>query len=242
MSMPDAIAGAVAAYRAAFTTTWPDNAPAETVRFVVLDCETTGLDPRRDRIVSLGAVAVQEAQIVLGDTFEALLRVTHNTAATLVHGITRSEARFGMEEHDAMLALLAYLRDGVIVGHHIGHDLAMLNAACARQFDLRLANRHIDTLALTHSLEREGALGDVEHLPDASLDGLCRRFDIVPYDRHTAPGDAFLTAQVFLRLLRAARRCARDTLEGLCAATKPTTSQRDSLRIRPAEEGPASGA
>jgi DNA polymerase-3 subunit epsilon len=217
-------AGGIATYRGAFAATWPDNAPLDTVRFVVLDCETTGLDPRRDRIVSIGAVAVQEAQILLGDTFEALLRVAHNTAATLVHGITRSEARFGMEEHDALLALLAYLRDGVIVGHHIGHDLAMLETACIRHFDLRLANRHIDTLALTRRLERDGAFAGAAPLADPSLDGLCRRFGVVPYDRHTAPGDAFLTAQVFLRLLRYARRCGRDTLHSLAT---PGTSPKE---------------
>jgi DNA polymerase-3 subunit epsilon len=219
--MTDAIAtGGLGAYRDAFAVTWPDKAPVEAVRFVVLDCETTGLDPRRDRIVSIGAVAVHDAQILLGDTFEALLRVTHNTAATLVHGITRTEARFGMAEHDALLALLAYLRDGVVVGHHIGHDLAMLETACIRHFDLRLANRHIDTLQLTRRLERDGAFAGAAPLADPSLDGLCRRFGVVPYDRHTAPGDAFLTAQVFLRLLRYARRCGRDTLHGLAAPGK----------------------
>jgi DNA polymerase-3 subunit epsilon len=188
------------------------------VRFVVVDCETTGLDPRRDRIVSIGAVAVQEEQIVLGDCFEVLLRVTHNTAATLVHGITRAEARFGMQERDALLAFLAYLGDGVIVGHHIAHDLAMLNAACRRQFDLELQNRHLDTLGLTLHLERDGAFGHEAPLEGTSLDALCTRFRIVPYDRHTAPGDAFLTAQILLRLLRYAERQGR---RHLAALTEP---------------------
>jgi DNA polymerase-3 subunit epsilon len=199
-------------YRDRLQDSWPDDAPPEQVRFVVLDCETTGLNPRHDRIVSIGAIAVCDAQILLADGFEALLRVTHNTAATLVHGITRAEARGGMDERDALLDLLGYLRDGVIVGHHIAHDLAMLGAAYRRHFELELHNRRLDTLGLTLHLERDGAFSEQRSLADTSLDALCQRFGVVPYDRHTAPGDAFLTAQIFLRLLRYARRCGRATL------------------------------
>jgi DNA polymerase-3 subunit epsilon len=205
----------LAAYQESFAETWADNTPAETVRFVVLDCETTGFDRERDRIVSIGAIAMTNAEIVLGDSFETLLRVRYNTAATLVHGITRAEARFGMEERDALLQFLDYLRDGVIVGHHIAHDLGMLNAACKRHFNMVLRNRHIDTLGLTLHLEHDRGCADAVPGRSASLDALCERFGIVPYDRHTAAGDAFLTAQIFLRLIRYSRHCGRDSLATL---------------------------
>ena len=211
----------VAAYRAAFSPTWSDQDPIDAVRFVVLDTETTGLDPRCDSIVSIGAVAVSDCQIVLGDTFEALVRVRYNTAATVVHGITRDEARAGMAEVDAVCAFLDYLKDGVIVGHHIGHDIAMLDAACRRHFGCSLLNRHLDTGGLFLHLERDGAFADQTQRTTLSLDGLCERFSILPYDRHTAPGDAFLTAQVLLRLMRFAARSGRGTLSALC---EPYTS------------------
>ncbi len=202
-------------YRESFATTWADEATLESVRFVSLDCESTGFDPRRDRIVSIGAIALIDGQILLGDEFEAMLQVTHNTAATLVHGITRQEARSGREERDALLEFLAYLRDGIIVGHHIGHDIAMLNAACRRQFDFELGNRHIDTLGLTLLLEQDGAFAGQTSIASASLDALCDRFGVIPHDRHTAPGDAFLTAQIFQRLLRYASRCERNSVARL---------------------------
>ncbi|MCG6941422.1 MAG: 3'-5' exonuclease [Thiohalocapsa sp.] len=214
------LTSALSAYRAAFTGTWPDATAPEQVRFVVLDCETTGLDPRRDRIVSIGAVAVSGGEIDLGDTFEALLRVLHNTAATLVHGITRDETREGVGEDEALAGLLDYLRDGVIVGHHIGHDLAMIDAALARHQAPGLLNRHLDTGLLALLLEADGAFAGQAPLDDLSLDGLCRRFDIAPYDRHTAPGDAFLTAQILLRLLRLAARNGRGTLDTLLERPK----------------------
>jgi DNA polymerase-3 subunit epsilon len=208
-------ASAILAYQASFISTWPDEAPPEAVRFAVLDCESTGLNPERDRIVSIGAVGVRDAQIFLGDGFEALLRIRHNTAATLVHGITRAETLDGLEEQEALALFLDYLRDAVIVGHHIGYDLAMLNAACDRQFGVRLENRHLDTMELALHLESDGAFAGQPPIQSFSLDALCERFGVVPYDRHTAPGDAFLTAQVFLRLLRFARRGGRSTLAAL---------------------------
>jgi DNA polymerase-3 subunit epsilon len=214
---------AFGAYLDCFRHTWSDDTPIEQVRFAVLDCETTGLEPKHHRIVSIGAIAVTECQIDLGDGFEALLRVRHNTAATLVHGITRDAARAGVSELDAMVSLLGYLRDAVIVGHHVRYDLAMIDAALTRQLGVCLSNRRCDTAGLALLLEQDGAFSDGPALADLSLDGLCERFGVVPYDRHTAAGDAFLTAQILLRLLRAARHHGRGTL-GMLLQTPDETS------------------
>ena len=62
------------------------------VRFVVLDSETTGLDPRKDRIVTIGAIAVVNHEILIEDSFEALLKVAYNSSAVTVHGVTREES------------------------------------------------------------------------------------------------------------------------------------------------------
>lgn len=226
--MSDAQASAILeAYRQSFSHSWEETAPARSVRFVVLDCETTGLDARRDALVSIGAVGVQEGQIRLDDTFEALLKVRYNSASVVVHGITREEAELhGMTEPEALLQLLAYLGDAVIVGHHIGFDIEVLNLAMQRNFGIPLQNRWLDTMELTLHLENEGALpaASQRHSPDLptqarrrdfSLDGLCRLFHIAPHDRHTAAGDAFITAQLFIKLLRFARHCDRTTLATL---------------------------
>ena len=66
------------------------------------------------------------------------------------------------------------------------------------------------------SVRPEDAKADQQSQAGLSLDGLCERFGILPYDRHTAPGDAFLTAQVLLRLMRLAGRSGRGTLGTLC--------------------------
>jgi|SRR5688572_16105040 len=203
-------------YRHCFGSTWTDASPIGSVRFVVLDSETTGLNPRTDRIISIGAVAVSGGEIVLDDAFDALVKVPENTSAVTVHGITRDEARAGLEESEALERFLDYLRDGVIVGHHIGHDISTLDAGYERGWGFTLLNRSLDTMDLTLHLERDGAFQDRPPIRHYTLDSLCEMCGVEPHDRHTASGDAFLTAQVFLRLLRLASRHGRDELGKLC--------------------------
>lgn len=191
------------------------------VRFVSLDCETTGTDARKDRIITMGAITVKDGEILLEDQFEAMLRVSHNTSAVLVHGITAEEAAAaGVSEAEALRAFLDFLGGSVIVGHHIGFDVEVISLACQRNFGIDLKNRWIDTMEVTLHLDDAGvfeamsrvAEGTVPPFRDFSLDGLCRQFQIEPHDRHTASGDAFITAQIFLKLLRLARHQGRDTL------------------------------
>jgi DNA polymerase III subunit epsilon len=199
-------------YLAHFTTTWAEEAPIDSVRFVVLDSETTGLNPRTDRLITIGAVTVCESEIRFDDAFDALIKVERNTEAVMVHGVTRDESLKGVDEPVALEKFLDYLRDGVIVGHHIGHDIATLDAALERHWGIQLANRSLDTMDLTLHLERDGAFAGRPAIRQFTLDGLCAMFGVIPHDRHTASGDAFLTAQVFLRLERLAGRFGRGTL------------------------------
>ena len=208
-------------YHEAFTRTWKPHLGWGNARFVVLDTETTGLDPVKDRLISIGAVAVTNEEVHIDDGFESLIPVSHNTSAVFYHGITRDASSAGVPEPEAIDGFLRYLGDGIIVGHHIGHDIAALNQAAQSHFDYTLQNLSIDTMDLMIKLEESGAWPERrESRPDFSLDGLCDFFGIRPHDRHTAPGDAFLTAQVFLRLLRQARKQRLSRLDDLLQPSK----------------------
>jgi len=200
---------------------WALQTPIDQVRFVVLDSETTGLDPRKDRIVTIGAIAVVNHEVLIEDSFEALLKVEYNSSAVTVHGVTREESLAGVDEPTALRAFLEYLGEGVIVGHHIGHDVETFNTGCERHFGFRMPNPSLDTMALTLHLERDGAFAGREAIREFSLDGLCALFGVIPHDRHTAAGDAFMTALVFQRLLRLAAKYQRNTLEKLLEPFEP---------------------
>ncbi len=191
---------------------WSPDTPIEQVRFIVLDSETTGLNPRKDRIITIGAIAVVNNEILIEDSFEALLKVEYNSSAVTIHGVTREESMAGIDEPEALERLLAHLGDGVIVGHHIGHDVETFNAGYARHFGTRMENPSLDTMDLTLHLEQDGAFAGRETIREFSLDGLCTLFDIIPHDRHTAAGHALMTALVFQRLLRLAAKYQRATL------------------------------
>jgi DNA polymerase-3 subunit epsilon len=214
-------------YLRSFAQSWADETPVEQVRFIVLDSETTGLDTRRDRLITIGAVAVQANHILLSDSFEALLQVAYNSSAVTVHGITREEAREGMEEPEALALFLPYLRDGVIVGHHILHDVETLNVAYDRHFGFTLRNHYLDTMDLTLHLQKDGAFAGKNEIQGFSLDALCDFFGVAPHDRHTAGGDAFITALIFLRLLHIARKCGRVTLGALSEPYVPEENAND---------------
>jgi DNA polymerase III subunit epsilon len=199
-----------------FESTWTDATPVDQVRFILLDSETTGLDPRKDRLITIGAVSVIGGEVLLEDNYEALLKIQYNSSAVTVHGVTREESQAGIEEPVALEQFVDYLRDGIIVGHHIKHDVDTFDAGYERHWGFQMSNRSLDTMALALRLEADGAFADQEPFRSFSLDELCDRFGVIPHDRHTAPGDAFMTALVFQRLLRLATRAGRTTLGQLC--------------------------
>jgi DNA polymerase-3 subunit epsilon len=176
-------------------------------RFIVFDCETTGLDPVKDHLISIGAIAVEDGEISLGDTFETLVQVPYNSPSVVVHGITRETAQEqGLEEVEAVRRFLSFAAGSVLVGHHVGFDLAVVRRVAREGLSAELPNSAIDTMDLALELEKQGAFPSAQAFDRFDLDGLCERFSIEPHDRHTAPGDAFITAQIFLKLMRAGKK------------------------------------
>lgn len=176
----------------------------EHFRFVCIDSESTGLDPRKDKLVSLAGVGLCMGEICLWDQFSEVVPVAYNTSSVIVHGITRQASAAGTEEPEAIARFLDWLLDGVIVGHHIQHDLTLLNLACERHHGCQLRNVVIDTMEAFLAVRQSGGFAGQQPPEGYSLDALCAFFHIVPHDRHTALGDAYLTAQVLLRILKEA--------------------------------------
>jgi DNA polymerase-3 subunit epsilon len=180
-------------------------APAE-ARYVVLDTELTGLDERRDAIVSIGALRMVAGRIVLAERFYREVRpeCALTPASIVVHGITPDEVR-GLPEIAAPLAeFAAFCGDDVLVGHFVGIDLGFLRTALARAALPPLANPALDTWPLYQWLAGRGPAGGpgLPRLQDPRLPALAAALGVPRCSRHNALGDAFVTAQVFQRLLR----------------------------------------
>ena len=182
------------------------------VPIIVLDAETTGLEVKTDRILSVGALRIQGNSIRLGEKFEAYLPTPpgHATAqAVSIHGIIPNSHRYTYVDEPRLLAdLVEYLGDAVIVGHHIGFDLEMINRTLQRNGAGPLRNSIIDTVNVAKRLRPAGYWTPQD---DYSLDALARRYRIPLSDRHTALGDCYITGVLWLKLLtRLAVKLGRD--------------------------------
>jgi DNA polymerase-3 subunit epsilon len=176
-------------------------------RMVVLDTETTGLDPVNDRLLSIGAVAVKNQQIFVADRFEAYfskggIYQLKERESVPVHGILQKHASHLTDNKKILLELLVYLQDSILVGHHIAFDFAMLNNAFLAQLGAPIQNHVLDT---AHLAKRIASPFQAYHMPNEpgqySLDELCKVYRIPVEGRHTASGDAMLTALLLVKLL-----------------------------------------
>jgi DNA polymerase-3 subunit epsilon len=179
-----------------------------TERLVCVDTEATGLDIRKDRLVSIGAIGIEGNSLLLDDTFAVVMPVSWNTSSVLIHGITREASLSGIPEPEALLQWLNYLGGAIIVGHHIRHDVQMLEDALQRHFECALLNPFCDTTELMQLLIENGQISK-DAVGGFSLDAFASFFGVMPHDRHTATGDAFITAQIFQKLMLRIRKHER---------------------------------
>lgn len=165
-------------------------------RFVVFDCETTGLNPDKDRILSIGAVAVENNAILVQQTFEYYIKQDiFNKESVAIHGL-RKEEIYQITEEEAILDFLKFIQNATLVGHHVNFDIEMINQALKRLDAGRLKNENMDTNAMYKKFKY------LQDDQNSSLDELAKIFKIKSSDRHTAVGDAFITAQIFIKLCK----------------------------------------
>jgi DNA polymerase-3 subunit epsilon len=117
--------------------------PAHSPRWVTLDLETSGLDPKRDRIVEMGAVAVHNGMIDLGDYFQRVNAEGSGLTGEnrVLHGVSAAEQRDGSPLALTLDDLLAWMRDAPLIGFHTTFDIGFLRAALASHIGHKAAQR-----------------------------------------------------------------------------------------------------
>ncbi|WP_264564968.1 PolC-type DNA polymerase III [Flavobacterium sp. N3904] len=173
----------------------------ESTRFVVLDTETTGFDYDNDRILCIGAITLQNGVIAIPESFEIYIHQDHyDKNSAQIHGILKDWVMNKPTELEALQQFLTFLGDAIIIAHHTIFDITMINRALERNGLPILTNKTLDTaylykktLIMSNLLERKEKY---------ALDDLADKFDISKKDRHTAMGDAYITAIAFLKIVK----------------------------------------
>lgn len=197
----------------------------EEMTFTVFDTETTGLDPAGgDRIISIGAVRVVNGRVLRQETFERLVQPQRSVpaASTAIHGITADMLEGQPPIGEVLPAFARFCEDTVLVGHNVGFDLQFLQVAGVPA-GLDLSRPALDTLLLHAALHPDNE----EH----TLEAIAARLGVSVVGRHTALGDALVTADVFVALTSLLRRRGIDTLGGAVAASRQTFQARVDERL-----------
>ena len=203
-------------YLKRFKPSYSRKAWLDEINFWVLDTETTGLSPLNDTILSIGMVLVNGYHLNVASAWECLikpvaapkkyvgkigLRKPDSTKGSiLIHGIRPMDTNRGISLEEALPILLNKLKNGIIIGHHIGFDITMLNRALEVHHCGKLRNIAFDTVSLARRVETPFYTSQIHPPKTYSLDALCEQYGIIMHDRHTALGDAYLTALLFLKL------------------------------------------
>ena len=181
-----------------------ENITIEETRFVVLDTETTGFDYENDRILCIGALVLQNGVINVQESFEVYLEQDHYDKSTAqIHGILKDLLIKRPTELEALQQFLDFLGDSIIIAHHTIFDVTMINKALERNGLPYLTNKTLDTAYLYKKTLIQSHL--FERKDHYTLDDLADKFDISKKDRHTALGDAYITAIAFLKIIKKLR-------------------------------------
>jgi DNA polymerase III epsilon subunit-like protein len=170
--------------------------PLESITFAAVDLETSGLSPRRHRIVQIGVVVVRDGQVV--DEWSSLVglgRPWRRVGPRHIHGVRRSDLRRAPSLRTALDELARRLApETVFVAHNVAFDAAFLDRAARRTGVQLPIGRQLCTLHLSRRL-------DPDRLASHRLPDVCDRYGVELGRHHDALHDARATANVLPRLL-----------------------------------------
>ncbi|MBK7457601.1 MAG: DNA polymerase III subunit epsilon [Betaproteobacteria bacterium] len=162
--------------------------------YTVFDTETTGLDPAVDQIIQIGAARLVNGKLLRQEGFEQLVDPQRSlpAAGIAIHGIQPEMVRGQPTIARVLPAFHTFVGDTVLVAHNAAFDMRFLQLAEARSgvvFDQPV----LDTLLLSAVVH--------PNQDSHRLEAIAERFGITVIGRHTALGDAIVTAEVFLKLI-----------------------------------------
>ena len=176
-------------------------------RYVVVDVETSGLDMKKDRLISIGAVALTDGKMDFSDAFQVVVRQdrisTHENI--LIHGIGGSAQSEGMDPAEASLLFLRYVGKSPLVAYHAFFDQSMIDKALVEYLGVKLEQSWIDLAWVLPDFFQFRTDGRVP------LDDWLQLFEIENILRHNAVSDAYATAKLMQVAIAAGNKKGADS-------------------------------
>lgn len=200
--------------------------PIGQCRYVVMDTELTGLDVKKDSIVSIGAVAMTGGRIILGETFYEMVspETALRSESIVIHGIMPSEVVGKPSIGKVLDDFLKFCDGAVVVGHFLSLDLAFLNKEMKRLQGRKFRYPVADTLQAHNWMQDQsrGARSQYDaYEENKDLFSLAKKYQIQVSAAHNALMDAFITAQLFQRFLSNLPALGVRTVKDLLQIAKP---------------------
>jgi len=161
--------------------------------FVVVDVETTGLNPIEDRITEIAMMKVRDG--VLQDEFSTLINPLVSIPASITNltGIDNLMVADAPTAREVAPTIADFLGDAVFVAHNAQFDWGFVSETAMRERGIELFNQQLCTVKLSRRI--------LPHLTSKSLGPVASALNIVIPERHRASGDAYATALVLVKFL-----------------------------------------
>ena len=189
---------------------------------VVIDCETTGLNVRRDDVVSIAAIKIRGNRILTSEHFEAVVHPDSEMGAEAIkiHRLRRSDVEAAPIVWKMLPSFLRFIGARPLIGYYLDFDIAMLDKYILPLVGIELPNERIEISRLYY----ERKYGDAP--PNTSIDlsfaAILRDLNIPPRAQHDAFDDALMTAMMFVELRDLAERGVRIARERSSPVFNPT--------------------
>jgi DNA polymerase III subunit epsilon len=181
-----------------------DSTPVDKARYIVFDTELTSLDKRSNRMLSIGAIAMDGPGIRLQDQFYRVVNpgVTAPTEAILIHGLRPSDVATGEPPGRVLQEFRGFIGDSVLVGHFTGIDKSIVEKELggAKLPNPAICTARVERWLLSRQPCTDEILRRMEHLDLATL---AASYGLEVHAAHHALEDAFLTARLWQRQIYA---------------------------------------
>jgi DNA polymerase-3 subunit epsilon len=197
-----------------------DRAPDDD--FVVLDCETTGLNVRTDDIVTIAAIKIRGNRILTSEHFEAVVHPDSEMGpeAIKIHRLRRSDVEAAPIVWKVLPSFLRFIGARPLIGYYVDFDIAMLDKYILPLVGIELPNERIEISRLYY----ERKYGDAP--PNTSIDlsfaAILQDLSIPSLGQHDAFDDALMTAMMFVQLRDLAQRGVRIARQRTSPVFNPT--------------------